>query len=362
MHERLMNGVMVLLAVVAAAELAYAFATRKPVHTLRDTLSSVSLGIGQQAINAYLAASFLAVYEWVHANWAPIHADRSVVWHWALLIVACDFCYYVGHRTSHNVNFWVAAHIVHHQAEDFNHLSAFRQSWTAWMVMFPFFLPLALFGVPVDMFVIGQMGIMCIQFLSHNGAFRGQLGMLDRLLVTPANHRVHHGINGPYLGANCGGMFVIWDRVFGTFVEEDPNIPIRMGSGIRMNFYDPFEANVDYYRRLWTVARHRRGLGKLTLWFQSPRVLKQELMALGRRDVGEPLVRDPLSPRGRLAAGAALAACVALLAVHRASFDGNPVALRLLTGASVLFALGVLGRLLSGPGAVNPAVSTAAAK
>jgi len=347
----LMNGTMALLALFAAAELAYALVFRRSVHTFRDTFSSLGLGIGQQAINIYLSATFLGVFTLVHDRYALAQGDMATWWHWLLFIPACDLSYYVAHRAMHTVNFWVAAHIVHHQAEDFNHLSAMRQSWTAWIVNFPFFLWLALF-VPLEMFVVGQLGIMFLQFLSHNGVYRGKLGVLDRIFVTPANHRVHHGINGPYLGANCGGMFVLWDRVFGTYVEEDPDIPIEMGAGLAVPFYDPFEANLDYYRRLWFVSARRRGLlAKLQIWLQRPEVLFAELERLDydRHHPPREVERGPLSPRDKALAGGLLVASVVALAWHRGRFAEHALWVQLVSGVVVIAAVGGLGRVLSRP-------------
>jgi len=344
-----MNGLMVLLVAIAAIEVAFALLTRRGVHTFRDTLSSVANGVGQQAITIFLGASFLGAYAWV-ADHAPLRADPSVWWQWPLLLLGIDLCYYVGHRTMHRVNFFVAGHVVHHQALDFNHVSALRQGWTAWIVVFPFFLPLAVLGVPVEMFVIGQTGIMFLQFFAHNGTFQGRLGFLEGIFQTPANHHVHHGVNAPYRNQNYGGMFVIWDRVFGTYVPKDPAVPIVMGSGMDVNFHDPFEANWDYYRRIVFVMKRRPTLwGKIAIWFQSPRVLIDEARAHRYGEVlgTEPLVVGPLPGRDRALAVAALVGAVVLLYVHRLAFDANPLVVRVATGAAVLGMLWLVGRLLT---------------
>lgn len=352
-REAAMNALMAVLVLVAGAELVVALATRRAVHDFRAALSSLALGIGQQAINAFLSAGALAVFVGVHERFAIAHADVRTWWHWALFIPACDLCYYVAHRTAHTVNFWVAAHVVHHQAEDFNHISAMRQSWTAWLVNFPFFLPLALF-VPLEMFAVGQLGIMFVQFLSHNGLFRGSLGPLDRILITPANHRVHHGYDRPYLGANCGGMFVIWDRVFGTFVEEDPRVPLRLGTGMDVNWHDPLEANLDYYRRVVTVMRARpTWAGKLAIWFQSPEVLFRELDALGVRRAPD-VNRSPLDARERALLVGGLALCAAAMIAHRVGYDGNPWLLRALTGGAAIAGVIAFGQVLSRAGGSLP--------
>ena len=354
MREQLMTAMIGLLAFLAIGELIYALALKKQVHTYRDTLSSIALGIGQQAINIYLAASFLGVWDWIHVNYGVVAADMGTWWHWVPFILACDLSYYCAHRAGHTVNFWVAAHVVHHHAKDFNYLSSFRQSWVAWGVNFPFFLPLALF-VPLKMFVFGQLGIMFLQFLSHNGVYRGRLGVLDRIFVTPANHRVHHGLNQPYLNANCGGMFVIWDRVFGTYVEEDPSIPIELGTSFELNFHDPFEANLDYYRRLVFATRHRRGWrNKLALWFESPAVLLAELDALNYDAVPrQQLHLEALAMHDKLYAGAATVVLIGVFAFHRIGFAGNSNAMRLATGVGVMLVMAVIGRQISAAGVAD---------
>lgn len=197
MHSQLMNVIMPVLFAAAALETVLALRARRGVHSFRDTISSISLGIGQQAFNVYVAAGFLAVYVAAHRSLAPWHLSPRVWWHWVLVVVGCDLAYYVAHRSAHTVNLFVAGHVVHHQAEDFHLLSSLRQSWTAWMLMFPFFLPLSVLGVPLEMFVYGQAGIMVFQFLSHIGAVRPRLGVLDRVFVTPRNHRIHHGAVRP---------------------------------------------------------------------------------------------------------------------------------------------------------------------
>jgi sterol desaturase/sphingolipid hydroxylase (fatty acid hydroxylase superfamily) len=366
MHTRLLNFVMIVLLALATLELVYSLVAKKGAHTFRDTVSSISLGVGQQALNVFVAATFLSMYAAVHATVAIGHGDPAVWWHWVLLIFACDFCYYVGHRAAHNVNLFVAGHIVHHQAEDFNLLSSLRQSWTAWMLMGPFFLPLAVVGVPLEMFVKGQVGIMLFQFLSHTGVTRIRLGILDRLLITPKNHRIHHGDRAPYWGANCGGMFVIWDRILGTYVEEDPNVPLLAGSGIELNFHDPFQANLEYYRRIWFVSARRRGIWqRFRIWFQTQQTLADELERLGYVELrpAQAVNRAPLERKEKVAIGLVLVGVIGVFAAHRALFEGRPLLVNLATGALVFAGLWLLGALLSGSfkGAPTPAASATSA-
>ncbi len=350
LHARLLSIVVPGLLLLAVLELVYALLSKRGVHSFRDTVSSVALGIGQQTINVYLTAAFLAVFALAHERFAIFHADRHAVWQWVVLIFAADLCYYCGHRTAHTVNLFVGSHIVHHHAEDFNLLSALRQSWTAWALMFPFFLPLAVVGYPLDMLVYAQLGIMIFQFLSHTGARRFELGLLDRIFITPKNHRVHHGYGRRYGRANCGGMFVIWDRIFGTYVEEDAANPLKIGAGISFNFYDPFAANFDYFRRLAFVSRRRSGLAsKISIWFSSPLELRQELDRLGY--VAAPsnrgVLRAPMSGSERALVASVLVATLALFVAHRLLYGRVSIGMSLLLGGAAMCAIWLLGRLLS---------------
>jgi len=354
-HTMLMNVLMAVLLVLAIAELVFSLTSltvkgKDAVHSFRDTVSSISLGIGQQAINVYLAASFLALFAWVNTHLAIAHASMHVWWHWVILVLAADFSYYVGHRCGHKVNLFVAAHVVHHHAEDFNLISSLRQSWTAWILMFPFTLPIAFIGFPLEMFIYGQMGIMFFQFFAHAGTFRKKLGILDRIFITPNNHRVHHGAVAPYWGANCGGMFVIWDRIFGTFVEEKPEVPVVIGSGMKFNFYDPFEANLEYYRRIWFVSQRRQGLWqKFVVWFQSPPVLAKELKRLGYvPPAATDVNRTPLTKREMVTISVVVTATIGIFAMHRVLYARQPALVNAVTGISVMLSLWVVGRLLSG--------------
>lgn len=336
---------MAVLLGLAVFELVFAVRAKKQVHSLRDTTSSIAMGIGQQTLNLYLAGLFLALYAFVHAH-APFAKSSGTWWHWVILVFGCDLAFYTGHRTAHSVNLFVAGHVPHHQAEDFNLLSSMRQGWVAWVQMFPFYLPLAALGFPIEMLIEAQIGVMCFQFLSHYGATSMRLGILDKIFVTPRNHRVHHGYGRKYGGKNCGGMFVIWDRLFGSFAEEEEIDPVKIGSGFAVNFHDPVEAHVDYYRRIAFVAKHRRGLGKLTIWFQSPGTLLRELARLDYEPSA--LNRAPVTPLDARWIVAWAVVCLGVFVVHRALFEKSGTPLRIATGAATIGALFVLGRFLSG--------------
>lgn len=323
------------------------------VYRFSESAGHLALGIGQQAINIYLTALFLGFYGQLFDGIGPARFHAHVVGDWIFVIFACDLCYYVGHRAAHRINLFVAIHIVHHQAEDYNHVSAMRQSWTAWPVMFLFFLPLAALGVPVEMFAMGQLGIMCVQFLSHNGLWRGSLGPLEWLFITPSNHRVHHAKNRPYVGANCGGMFVLWDRIFGTYRGEDPDQPVVLGSNFPVARHQPVAANLDYFRRLLFVTRNGTGFERAAIWWDRPEVLATRLDQLGYRAPAPPAT-TALSGARRAGVAGGLAASAALLMWHRTQFEAGSVLFRWTAGAGVLALVALTARLGLPVGAADP--------
>ena len=125
--------------IAIACEVFYAKKHGLEVYDFSATVSHLNLGAGQTAINALTAAVVIGAYSLIYRTYHFFEFDENSLALTASLVVVADFCLYVAHRTSHRVNFFVAAHVVHHQAEDFNHGSALRQSWTSRPVMFIFY-------------------------------------------------------------------------------------------------------------------------------------------------------------------------------------------------------------------------------
>ncbi len=332
-----------------AAEVLYGRAKGLRVYGFHETVSHFTTGAGQQVFNLLWFAGLAVIYSAVQSRFAIFEVDVKSVAAWAALLLATDFCWYVSHRASHRVNLMVATHAVHHQASDFNHGSALRQSWTSRPALFVFYVPFAILGVPPAMLIGSQVVSGAIQFLSHNGVIRRKLGFLEYVLVTPRTHRVHHGLNAPYLDKNFGGMFIVWDRLFGTFVDQDEKNEVQLGTLDDLNHFDPIECNLNYLRRLWFVSRSRPGiLPKISIWFQSPERLAEELVAYGyvERAPRQP-VRE-LGPRGKSAVYGlvvATTASVVLLMKNAAVLD---VAGKLGLGALVLLGVWAIGQLLVG--------------
>lgn len=162
------------------------------------------------------------------------HASLSWVgrwpaaWQWLFAWVAWDLCFYWMHRLHHTVPLLWAVHQVHHTGEHFDLSLGIRNSWYSSLSSFPFMAILAVLGVPLEVFVVVSSLHYSVQFYNHN-AVVGRSGWLDRVLVTPSNHRVHHGTHPLYINKNFGGTLLLWDKVFGSHQTERRDIPMHYG-------------------------------------------------------------------------------------------------------------------------------------
>jgi sterol desaturase/sphingolipid hydroxylase (fatty acid hydroxylase superfamily) len=186
-------------------------------HTWKDTLASLTMGLGYSALSLgwkFVAfAGYLALYEWT-----PLRMG-SGVGAWVLLFFAEDLCYYGYHRVHHESRFFWASHVVHHSSEHYNLSTALRQPWlvpTSW----PFWAPLALLGFHPAMIFVQQGLNLLYQYWIHTEAIVKLPRPFEWLFNTPSHHRVHHGANPRYLDKNYAGILMLWDRLFGTFEPE----------------------------------------------------------------------------------------------------------------------------------------------
>lgn len=167
-------------------------------------------------------------------------------WHialqWIFTLFAWDFCFYWMHRLHHKYSFLWAVHVVHHEGEHFSLSLGIRNSWYSSLTSFPFFVGLAVIGVPTEQFYLIGAFHYFVQFFNHN-SFINKSGWLEYFFVTPSHHRVHHGCNPEYRDKNCGGTFAIWDKWFGTFQEERDDIEIQFGVKQKTATDNPFWAN-----------------------------------------------------------------------------------------------------------------------
>jgi sterol desaturase/sphingolipid hydroxylase (fatty acid hydroxylase superfamily) len=240
-----------------------------------DAINSLSAGTLSTTIGYFTRLLPAVIWGFVLQNLALIEIDlawfdlspRGIAL-WIVAILAFDFCYYWFHRCSHEISILWAAHAVHHQSEDYNLSTALRQTSTGFLFNWIFYLPLFILGMPLEVFVTANAIDLIYQFWVHTQHIH-KLGWLDRIFVTPSNHRVHHAQNQIYIDRNYGGIMILWDRLFGTFQEELDDEPVVFGVRKPLASWNPFWANVQVYDYLWFDAvRTRSWKDKLGIWFR----------------------------------------------------------------------------------------------
>ena len=205
----------------------------------KDTGASMVMGFGSTVSGVVFGFIGLGAYLWAYEY--RIFDLGFVWWAWALCFLAEDLVYYGFHRTAHRVRWFWASHVIHHSSQHYNLSTALRQTWTSpFSIRFIFRMPLFLIGFEPAM-VFFCVGVNLVyQFWIHTEAV-GKLGPLEWVMNTPSHHRVHHATNSKYLDANYAGVFIIWDRMFATFVEEDEKEPPHYGIIRNLGTFNPLK-------------------------------------------------------------------------------------------------------------------------
>lgn len=234
-------------------------------YRVNDAINSLSMGVLSRMTGIIKQLIPLTLYVFAFQYIALFSLPESWMV-WIAAFVLYDFCYYWNHRLGHEVSLLWAAHVVHHSSEEYNLTTALRQtsgSFLSWI----FYLPMAVLGFdPLMVISVGALNLV-YQFWVHTRHV-GKLGWFEWIFITPSNHRVHHAQNQIYLDRNYGGVFILWDRLFGTFQEElDDQKPIY---GVRkaLHSWNPVWGNVQVYSQLIKDSWHTKSwLDKFKVWF-----------------------------------------------------------------------------------------------
>lgn len=250
-------------------ELACGRLTGKQTYRLNDSINSLQLGTLSQLNNVLRLGVSASVLGGLAVLAGVPQWSMSETWQWVVAFVAYDFCYYWKHRFGHEWRIMWASHVAHHQSEEFNLSTALRQTGTDY-IGFVFYLPLYFIGIPAAAIItVGSLNLI-YQFWVHTEHI-GRLGPLEWIFVTPSNHRVHHARNEIYLDKNYGGVFILWDRMFGTFKDELASEPCKYGITTGLNSWNPLWANVHVW---WDTAklswRAQNWRDKFAVWFKAP--------------------------------------------------------------------------------------------
>ena len=237
-------------------------------YRLNDALNSLSLGVMSQVVGLFTKLLAVGIYAAVYSVAAVWQWPTDQWWTWALAIVAYDFCYYWNHRLGHESAVFWAAHVVHHQSQEYNLSTALRQTSSGALLGWIFYLPMAVAGFPTGVFVVAAVVNLLYQYWIHTEQI-GKLGWFDRWFGSPSNHRVHHAVNDRYIDRNYGGITMLWDRLFGTFVEESEKCVY--GTRAPLDSWDPLWANLEVYADLAHRSRQTtRWRDKVAVWLMPP--------------------------------------------------------------------------------------------
>jgi len=265
------NIIPLLVPFFIAGIVAEAIVAKRRKHRVYNTSTMVSdlgTGIASQVVEIFLKVLVVLVYAWIYEHWRLVTFADDSPWPWLIAFVGIDLGFYWWHRFSHVVNVMWGVHVVHHHSEDFNLSVALRQPAFELATAIWFYAPLALLGVPAVVWVTMYALNLFFQFWVHTELV-GRLGPLEGIINTPSAHRVHHGINPKYLDKNYGGIFVLWDRIFGTYQREEE--PVVFGVTKPLHNFNPVWANFEYFAQLAKQARgFRTWRDKLAVWWAHP--------------------------------------------------------------------------------------------
>jgi len=247
----------------------YAYSRKKDWYRLNDSVNNLVIGLGQQLWSLLTKAFLLGVYLVIYDNYAFYHVPPTW-WSFILCFTAFDFFFYWAHRWGHEMNIFWAAHLVHHQSEEYNLSVALRQSWFHNILAFVIFLPIPFMGFDPKIFGAAAIIHTLSQFWIHTKAVGKLHPWIEYWINTPSHHRVHHAINPKYIDKNHAGFFMIWDRLFGTFKEEETDEEIHYGITTQLKSWNPVWANTHYFVEMFQKAKNMKWLDKLKMIFAMP--------------------------------------------------------------------------------------------
>lgn len=248
---------------------------KKNSYRLNDAVTNINCGVTSQVTGAFLKVLTIGIYSLIFELYRVTTVENSVIT-WVIAFFAYDFCYYWAHRMSHEVNLFWGGHSVHHQSEEYNLSVALRQSSTQTIWTFFFYIPMAIIGFdPLVLVSVSGFNLL-YQFWIHTESIDRLPKWFEWFFNTPSHHRVHHARNPKYIDKNHAGTFIIWDKLFGTFKEEEEKP--TYGITKNLNSWNPVWANFAHYadmaKEIRTIPTWK---DRITYLFQKPGWLPDSL-------------------------------------------------------------------------------------
>lgn len=259
-----------------------------------SSVSNTTIGIAERLLNLFVTASFYGLFVWIYENYRIFTIPNH--WYiWVLLLLAADFVWYWYHRLGHEINIFWAAHIVHHQSEEFNFSAAARITTIQAIIRTGFWCVLPFIGFEPMM----VMGILVAHgmysFFTHTQVINAPK-WLEYVFITPSLHGVHHASDEKYLDKNYGDVFVFWDKLFGTFQKEEEKP--KYGLTHPIGSYSFLWQHFHYYLEIYEATKRQKGLkNKLKIVFGSPALMDQDIRPeLEKKFFQKNVNREKLNP------------------------------------------------------------------
>jgi len=266
MYAQVLNYTMPIFLLLILLEQLAGWRMGRQVSRSLDSVSSISSGMTNVIKDVLGLTISLLTYHWMVEHVA-IFEIKATWLTYAVTFVVIDFKGYWVHRWEHRINLLWNRHVIHHSSEEFNLSCALRQTVSTVFDYFAFLLlPAALLGVPVEVIAVVAPIHLFLQFWYHTRLI-GRMGFLEHIIVTPSHHRVHHAINPIYMDRNFSQIFIVWDRLFGTFQEELEEVPCLYGITRPARTWNPLKINFQHFWLLLKDAYHtRQWKDKLRIW------------------------------------------------------------------------------------------------
>lgn len=248
----------------------------KKFFNFTNSIANVNVGIAERLLDTIVTGLFFFVYDYLNKHYGILDIKPSILL-WVALLICTDFTWYWYHRLAHEINVFWAAHIVHHQSEDFNYTVSARITVFQAFIRTGFWAILPIIGFPAEMITSVLLVHGLYPFFIHTRLV-GKLGILEYIFVTPSHHRVHHASNPEYLDKNYGDVLIIWDKLFGTFKKEESEIvygltkPLNSNSFLWQHFHFLLELAV-------AVKREKGFMNKMRKIFGRPDTVDPEIRA-----------------------------------------------------------------------------------
>jgi sterol desaturase/sphingolipid hydroxylase (fatty acid hydroxylase superfamily) len=250
-------GAFAVLIIILTWEMIYQNKYKIRLYNLADSIVNAACGISERTFSIFLDSVLFVVFSYIYSHIAIWHIPNTIA-NWFILLIVMDFVWYWYHRWGHVTRFLWAIHSLHHQSEEYNISVGFRISIFQTIMRSIFWMILPVFGFTPEA-IFSVLVFHGIYQLPLHTRVIPRLGILEYIIVTPSTHRVHHGVNEPYLDKNYGGVFVIWDLLFGTYAKEVE--PVNFGITEKTGRLDFIRAHWHGFVQVFDAVKYARNFG-----------------------------------------------------------------------------------------------------